>query len=336
MKISLVVTTINRPNSVLHSLAHGAVKAGWDFVIIGDKKSPADFSLPGAHYLDLQAQGKLNLEYTRACPTGHYARKNIGYLLAMQNGAEIIVETDDDNFPRAEFFLPRERAQIGNRPIKSGWINVYRYFTEANIWPRGFPLDSILSGNPPLIQSGIPEDCPIQQGLADENPDVDAIYRLVLPLPISFKKCTTLTLGAHQWCPFNSQNTTWWRDVFPLMYLPANCSFRMTDIWRSFVAQRVLWEYKQSVAFHNATVYQERNPHDLMRDFVDELPGYNNNRNIGKTLAELILAKGPHATAKNLKICYEALVGANIFPAAEIGLVEAWLADCSRISTPNK
>ena len=32
----------------------------------------------------------------------------------------------------------------------------------------------------------VESDCPIQQGLADRNPDVDAIYRLILPLPFSF------------------------------------------------------------------------------------------------------------------------------------------------------
>jgi hypothetical protein len=28
----------------------------------------------------------------------------------------------------------------------------------------------------------------------------------------------------------------------PLLYLPSHCCFRMTDIWRSFIAQRCLWE----------------------------------------------------------------------------------------------
>ena len=75
-------------------------------------------------------------------------------------------------------------------------------------------------------------DCPIQQGLADENPDVDAIYRLVLPLPVQFETGRRIALKRGVWSPFNSQNTAWWPDAFPLLYLPAYCSFRMTDIWR--------------------------------------------------------------------------------------------------------
>jgi len=32
-----------------------------------------------------------------------------------------------------------------------------------------------------------------------------------------------------------------------LMYLPIKASFRMTDIYRSFVAQRCLWELGEGV-----------------------------------------------------------------------------------------
>src|ERR1039457_962260 len=67
-------------------------------------------------------------------------------------------------------------------------------------------------------------DCPIQQGLANEDPDVDAIYRLLLPLPISFRTDRRLALGRGTWCPFNSQNTAWFPAAYPLMYLPSYCS----------------------------------------------------------------------------------------------------------------
>ena len=38
-------------------------------------------------------------EIRDAMPLYNYSRKNIGYLLAMRDGAEVIVETDDDNRP---------------------------------------------------------------------------------------------------------------------------------------------------------------------------------------------------------------------------------------------
>lgn len=65
----------------------------------------------------------------------------------------------------------------------------------------------------------------------------------------------------------------------------------MTDIWRSFVAQRVAWECGWSVLFHGPTVWQERNDHNLMRDFEDEVPGYLNNSAIREALESLSLQK---------------------------------------------
>jgi hypothetical protein len=39
-------------------------------------------------------------------------------------------------------------------------------------------------------------------------------------------------------------------------------------------APHALWENGWHILFHGATVRQERNDHDLMRDFADEIPGY--------------------------------------------------------------
>ena len=61
----------------------------------------------------------------------------------------------------------------------------------------------------------------------------------------------------------------------------------MTDIWRSFVAQRIAWANNWSILFHEPTVWQERNDHSLMRDFKDEVPGYLHNRRIGEVLDRL-------------------------------------------------
>ena len=96
-KTAVVVTTISGPNPVLTSLVEVCRDRNWTFYIIGDVKSPPDFSLDGCHYLDIAAQLKTGLRTARDVPTRHYARKNIGYLLAAKDKAEIIVETDDDN-----------------------------------------------------------------------------------------------------------------------------------------------------------------------------------------------------------------------------------------------
>ena len=83
---AVVVTSIASPNDILISLADGTQRSGWTFYIIGDVSSPSDFSLPGAQFLNVQEQIDTGFATAKACPTRHYARKNIGYLLAMRGG----------------------------------------------------------------------------------------------------------------------------------------------------------------------------------------------------------------------------------------------------------
>jgi len=332
-KTVLVVTSIASPNDALKELASGCRQHGVEFFVIGDESSPPNFELEGCRFYDLKEQIKLGFTFAGQCPTRSYARKNIGYLLAMRTGASVLIETDDDNFPRAEFWAPRQRKQLVRLMSDTGWVNIYRHFTDANIWPRGLPLESINSAIPEYDALEKKEvDCPIQQGLCDENPDVDAIYRLALPLPQSFRRDRRVALGNNSCSPFNSQNTTWWSEAFPLLYLPAYCSIRMTDIWRSFVAQRIAWTNNWSVVFHEPTVWQERNEHNLLRDFADEVPGYLNNRKICAALGNLALQPGRDNLYDNLRLCYAVLVRMNMIGEAELDLLEAWIADIEQIA----
>lgn len=333
-KIALIVTSISAPNAVLQALARGGREHGVQFIVIGDERSPADFKLDDCRFYSLSEQRELEFEFARKCPTRHYARKNIGYLVALQAGASVIIETDDDNFPEQEFWDERRRHQSVGVSANAGWVNVYRYFTEANIWPRGLPLEHIHSAIATfetLAQQDV--DCPIQQGLANKNPDVDAIYRLALPLPQNFRKDRRVALASGSWSPFNSQNTTWWRDASPLLYLPAHCSFRMTDIWRSFIAQRIGWANNWAILFHEPTVWQQRNEHNLLRDFKDEVPGYLNNSAIGEALGQLQLPAGVEHLGDNLRLCYEKLASMNLVGEQELDLVDAWLGDLERIAS---
>lgn len=327
-KVAVVVTTIAEPNPTFRQLAQGCTKNAYEFIVIGDETSPGTFQLAGCSFYSLEEQRALGLKFTQVCPTRHYARKNIGYLLAILSGANVIIETDDDNIPSDQFWHRRHREQSVRAIAEGGFVNAYRYFSDQKVWPRGLPLehvnDSIRDFDDLPTENA---DCPIQQGLTDSDPDVDAIYRLTLPLPLSFRNDRRVALKHGSWCPFNSQNTTWWKDAFPLLYLPAYCSFRMTDIWRSFVAQRIAWTNGWSILFTEPTVLQVRNQHDLMRDFRDELPGYLDNKKICETLDSLQLLSGPEHIIRNLRTCYQRLVTIGIHDPRELELLEAWIAD---------
>jgi hypothetical protein len=329
----LVITSIaDDQHPVLKKFALECKERQIDFIVIGDSKSPAQFQLDGCDFWSLERQLRLPFELTQLTPTRHYSRKNLGYLLAIQNGCTELVETDDDNHPRPGFWNAPQRNVSAHVFENSGWVNVYHYFTKNFIWPRGFPLEELQKKQSDL--SSLKQDtilCPIQQGLADENPDVDAIYRLTYPLPISFEKEAGLALGRNAWSPFNSQNTYWFKEAFALLYLPSFCSFRMTDIWRSYVAQRIAWECNWSIFYHSPTVWQERNDHNLMKDFEDEIPGYSNNFKICAELQKLQLKPGKENIYDNLIACYQKLVDLKVIGKDEMPLLNAWIKDISRL-----
>ncbi len=332
MKKALVITTISPVNTILKKYAEECFAHKIDLYIIGDSKTPTDFHLDHCNYYSIESQQKLEFESALKLPVNHYSRKNIGYLLAMAKGAEVIQETDDDNIPMYNFWKDEVMLTPAYHLIDKGWINIYSYFTEKKIWPRAFPLEYLRDSFPDLKLSKYElADCPIQQGLANDNPDVDAIFRLVKELPVHFKHGPPVALGNKSWCPFNSQNTRWFKPAFPLLYLPSYCSFRMTDIWRSFVAQVICHINNWSVLFHKPTVYQQRNDHNLIRDLQDEVPGYLNNNLIIESLSKLELKKGIEHINYNLKLCYSQLVQMQLIHQNELDLIEAWLADFERI-----
>ena len=211
---------------------------------------------------------------------------------------------------------------------QAGWINAYRYFTDELVWPRGLPLDVIQKA--PLPWESLPVAdvyCPIQSGLVDRDPDVDAIFRLTRPAPREFRSDRRVALLSGTWFPFNSQSTTWSRECYPLMYQPSTCSFRVADIWRSFIAQRIAWANDWGVLHHEPTLRHERSPHDLMRDFESEIPGYLHNRRVCETLEQLELEQGPTAMGDNLRRCWEALLRMALIEPHEMPRLEAWLTD---------
>lgn len=330
-KTFLIITSIADQNHpVLNQFAKETFEHGLSFIVIGDTKSPDKFEINGCDFYSVERQLALEFKLVKDLPLKHYARKNLGYLVAISKGAEIIIETDDDNLPLDSFWDDRNREVNAHLLNNKNWVNVYKYFTDVQIWPRGFALEN-LQEKLPSLENQVLISSPIQQGLADENPDVDAIYRLTLPLPITFNKSNSIALGEKSICPFNSQNTTWFKEAFPLLYLPSYCSFRMTDIWRSFVAQRVSWTCGWSILFHQSTVWQERNEHNLMNDFNDEISGYSNNLLIMKSLNELDLKSGVENIADNMILCYQKLIDLNLVGEKEMSLLNAWLKDITAI-----
>jgi hypothetical protein len=322
----VVVTSINHPTKALEKLA---VQEGWHVVVVGDKKTPADWHLPNSDYLSIEKQQELGYNITKLLPWNHYCRKNIGYLYAIQQGATIIYDTDDDNILNEEkiVYFPKKITAATYQTTKPT-VNVYSHFGQPSVWPRGYPLAYVMDKVEDTFKS---QDLfvPIQQGLADEDPDVDAIFRLTRSLDINFTHAEPVGLPTGVMCPFNSQNTIFHYEAFWGLLIPVTTRFRVCDIWRGYFAQRLLWDIGANLLFIEPTVYQKRNEHNLMHDFIDEIDLY---RDAGRLVDYLKAWKSDKNNIFDRMIdLVTGMVSQKFYREAEIAFMQAWMEDLKTI-----
>ena len=320
----IVITTINDITKAVQKFRE--VLPDWKILLVGDKKSVnIETDDVGIEFLSVDNQVNQPFSILEHLPYNHYVRKNVGYLYALMNGAKSVYDTDDDNIPYADWDFPsfsiEEELVSGNK-----FFNAYKPFTNSFIWPRGYPLDEIQTDSTCSIEK-VSSKVGVWQGLADLDPDVDAIFRLLFSGDITFEKRSPLVLDQGVYCPFNSQNTLWHRDMLPYAYLPSTVTFRFTDILRGYIAQRGLWAHGMKLGFTQASVYQERNAHDLMKDFSSEIPCYTQIKELVDILDSLVLSDD---WRNNLLVIYQSLSEAGIVEKEELPIVEAWVNDINK------
>jgi hypothetical protein len=329
VKLYIVITSIFDPTEAV-KLFSGL--SDYKVVVVGDKKTPHGWSWANVTYLPVETQPGVGRHLNKILPFNHYCRKMLGYLFAISDNAEYIIDTDDDNIPKEGWSFPGFDGEFSVTPDKQGYINVYQLFTKQHIWPRGLPLDLINKDFLPGIDLKV-SNCRVGvwQGLADEDPDVDAIYRLTSDKPCFFDKREPVVLGEGTLSPFNTQNTIIRKELFPLLYLPTFVTFRFTDILRGLIAQPIMWLHGYNLGFTAASVVQKRNPHDYMKDFLSELPMYEYAARIPGIVQDSINVNCD--IGSNLFRAYSALLKEGIVTSRELGTLEAWLKDLEYLSS---
>ncbi|XP_071096040.1 uncharacterized protein [Haliotis cracherodii] len=197
----------------------------------------------------------------------------MGYLFAIEHGAKVIYETDDDNRPLDQL------ADFIYGPVTSGLMyngtqlfNPYRHFGQPTFWPRGYPLEHVTENSAPDYNLHVWKSPLIQQGLVNGDPDMDALFRLTRKkrnsvLNVTFDRMApNVIVPKGTFSPFNSQNTLFFYDAFWALMLPVTVTFRVCDIWRGYWAQRLLWEIGGTLGFIAPNAFQKRNPHSDIND----------------------------------------------------------------------
>ena len=67
-------------NDVIPPEIGDLVNQGWRAVVVGDNKTPKNWSFDGIDFLSIDTQNSLYGELSSLLPFNHYCRKNLGYL----------------------------------------------------------------------------------------------------------------------------------------------------------------------------------------------------------------------------------------------------------------
>jgi len=271
MRKVIVTTTINPPTEAIKKFS---AMPGWDLVVIGDQKTPKDYSLTNGLYVTPEMQEAYDKEFSDALGWNCIARRNFGLLWAHDMKADIVAVVDDDNIPYENW---GKNIIIG----KETEVNYYETTLPAfdpvgatnhnNLWHRGYPLQLIPKRDYSVKKKKtiVPD---VQADFWNGDPDIDAICRMEHAPDCKFDT-KYFPIASNRLSPFNSQNTflkgSLLKDYFMFPFIG-----RMEDIWAAYYLEA---KTKCNVVYTEASVYQSRNVHDLVKDMKQEYLGYEYN-----------------------------------------------------------
>ena len=224
-------------------------------------------------------QEDLNKELSDSIGWNCIQRRNMGFLYAYQQGAEIVATVDDDNIPYEfwgkELFVNKE-IDLELFESENGYFDPLSITNNKNLWHRGYPIEMVPTKNNVKSIGISKRRVLVQADLWDGDPDIDAICRLSVMPEVKFD--VVEPYGSKQLSPFNSQNTFLSREILPYYMMYPNVG-RMDDIWASY---NVHEQFPESVIYNKASVCQLRNKHDIVLDLENEIIGYRNTLNLLK------------------------------------------------------
>jgi len=279
MKKVIVTTTIHAPTEAIRRFE---AMRDWELVVIGDRKTPPDYHLNRGIYVTPEEQQKYDPQLSDAIGWNSIQRRNFGLLWAHDMHAEVVALVDDDNIPLpgwGENLLLGKEAEVNYYHTDLPAFDPVGATNHAALWHRGFPLE-LLAARDYTNKTRQSLTADVQADFWNGDPDIDAVCRMEHAPECEFDpRC--FPLSSNRMGPFDSQNTFLSGKCLKDYFLFPHVG-RMDDIWAAYYVQakgyRVVWG--------KASVYQQRNLHDLVRDMQQEYCGYENNLRLVQDLAK--------------------------------------------------
>jgi len=269
MKKFIVTTTINSPTEATRRFAE---MSDWTLVVVGDLKTPhLEYQDLDCVYLSPDMQDHIAPELSETIGWGSIQRRNLGFVFAYQQGADVIATVDDDNIPYDNW---GQDLYVNNEIVCDLWEpeeDVFDPLSVTNtpdIWHRGYPIELLQKRHRVEYKGKVKRKVLVQADLWDGDPDIDAMARLTMKPIVKYD--VTEPYCSNKISPFNSQNTFLSREVIPYYTVLPHVG-RMDDIWGGYVMQHF---FPNSLIYNRASVYQDRNVQDLVTNLEKEVIGY--------------------------------------------------------------
>jgi hypothetical protein len=268
MKQAIVTTTINPPTVAMERFDN---VSGFDLIVIGDKRTPAGYPLSRGQFITSEEQERRYPMLSELLGWNCIQRRNIGFLIALEMGADIVATVDDDNIPGPDWghgLLIGQTLPVRQYHSKAEAFDPIGATNYPHLWHRGFPLQLVADRNFSDF-ADVETTVHVQADFWDGDPDIDAVCRMIHRPDCRFD-AARFPFTSQAIAPFNSQNTFIAADLLPDYFMFPGIG-RMDDIWGSFYLQATRGVRP---VFCRASVEQRRNEHDLTQDFSGEIIGY--------------------------------------------------------------
>lgn len=226
-------------------------------------------------------------KFSKLVPYNSDNRRNIGFLMALEQGVDFLISIDDDNFclPNNDFFLEhsivcRDEHSFTIADSSSGWINICDMLEmepSYHVYPRGFPYKRRQQSENVNYTSG-QGIVHLNAGLWLSEPDLDGMTWLVAPVRAKSFKGKSVVLGNKTWSPINTQNTAVHREVIPSYYfirmgypIAGMVIDRYGDIFSGYFSQTCIRHLGYRVRIGTPLVEHRRNSHNYLQDATKEL-----------------------------------------------------------------
>ncbi len=345
-KWSVVTTTFPLPDAIKQQVK---LQDGWCMVIVGGKKEVPPYNITRTHpnvvYLDGTAQNRMSERYKLITylPWDHIGRKNVGYLYAIEHGARTVWDINDgvvlNNYTNTHG-LPTVPPILGKmvdvlipNTEEAVLFNPYhiRVAPRSPCWTRELPQLNVKDSHSNSIR-GYLDSLPVESigiihFLANQTPDVD-LCRLKMHMPFNFDQTRrdSVMVPKESITPFISQATLFQYQSLWMLLLPVSVTDRLSDIWRSFIAQRLVWELKNPQYFLLSAPLVNRSWNSNNTSYL------NINETAGRHNRSLILIRFLHKwkpSSRDLMSMIEelwiALHERNFIDLQDVALIRFWL-----------